>query len=96
MLHCSQAVYVLFSNREINIYFCKVSGQGNFSGQSEHNHFSHLVAFAHHEGFFVCMFGGFVGFVCVLCFSMAFCLVFGFCFVFVHKPENPNTIEINT
>jgi len=26
--------------------------KANFSGQFKHNHFSHLLATAHHEGFF--------------------------------------------
>lgn len=52
MLCCSQCVYVLFSMREISVnvfisarYLVKI----NFSGQFEHDHFHHLLAFAHHE-----------------------------------------------
>lgn len=90
MLHCSQYIYVLFSNREMSIYvFISARSQvkANFSGQSEHNHFSHLLAFVHHEGFFclfVCL-GFFIvgGCVCVLMLFVCFVL------------KNPNTIEIN-
>lgn len=57
MLHCLQCIYILFSTweRSVNVFIsARPQVNINFSGQFEHDHFSHLLAFADHEivGFF--------------------------------------------
>lgn len=36
-------------HKRICVCFCRVPVKINFSGQLEHDHFIHLLAFAHHE-----------------------------------------------
>lgn len=46
--HCSRPIYVLFSKGEMSMYLFISPGsrvKTDFSGQFEHNHYSHLLAF---------------------------------------------------